>query len=183
MLLNGSPFLEAITLELLEDLHRTTLTARLQDMVGLLSRALAFLGMLDTGIEIGKTYRPFRVASGEDGAASATWVQWCQRWLKTSTLADRTKKHSYYDVLKAGRWLAQHHPEVTSPAQWTHELAIEFVAAVTHLTIGEWGYQPLASIQKQRGKMLRPSTKRGLIASLRVFFQDCQQWQWIPRHF
>jgi hypothetical protein len=38
----------------------------------------------------------------------------------------------------AGRWLSQAHPEVTSPAQWTRELAAEYVAAVLSLKIGAW---------------------------------------------
>src|SRR5579859_3211688 len=70
MLLNGSPFLEDLTQELLEELHRTTVTARLQDMVGLFSRVLTFLGILDKGIETGKIYKPFRVTAGEDGGAA-----------------------------------------------------------------------------------------------------------------
>ena len=39
-----------------------------------------------------------------------------------------------------GRSLVEHvnHPEVTGPADFTHEIAIEFVAAVMDMKVGEW---------------------------------------------
>ena len=53
----------------------------------------------------------------------STWVSWFERWLNTSTL--RQRKNGYYKLRHMGRWLAQQHPQVTSPAQWTRALAAE----------------------------------------------------------
>jgi hypothetical protein len=45
----------------------------------------------------------------------------------------------YYGLLQAGRWLTEHHPDITSPAQWTRDLALEYVASVKQRKIGELG--------------------------------------------
>ncbi len=43
----------------------------------------------------------------------------------------RQEKELIMMQIKTGRWLADKHPKVTSPEQWTRQLAIKFVADET----------------------------------------------------
>ncbi len=89
----------------------------------------------------------------------------------------------YYNLLKAGRWLGQHHPEITSPAQWTRDIAIEFVAAVDQMCVGDYA-SPAGRLGLPRlGQSLLPSAKCGILRAASMFFQDCQAWEWIPLQF
>lgn len=105
---------------------------------------------------------------------------WCRRWREYSTL--QGKGHTYNLLLKVGRWLNVHHPEVGGPADFTYDIAIEFVAAVMEMKVGEWisvGRQ--SQLPKARvGLPLRPNAKARLLKCLRTFLRDCQEWGWIP---
>jgi hypothetical protein len=86
-------------------------------------------------------------------------------------------------LYKAGRWLAKVHPECATPAEWTRQIAAEWVATVCRLTVGEW-MQADSKYQRQRiGKPLAASTKSQHLVTLSAFFRDCQEWEWIPRRF
>jgi hypothetical protein len=39
---------------------------------------------------------------------------------------------------KVGRWLADEHPQIRNPAEWTRELSIEWMACVDRLIIGQY---------------------------------------------
>ncbi|HEV7377771.1 MAG TPA: tyrosine-type recombinase/integrase [Pyrinomonadaceae bacterium] len=112
----------------------------------------------------------------------AEWRCWCQRWRDTSTLAPSSRTTVYYNALKIGRWLAHRHPEVLTPHLWTRELALEYVAAVDRMKIGEWS-NPGGMYADQHGKPLRPNAKEKHLGSVRAFFRDCQEWDWIKRRF
>lgn len=108
------------------------------------------------------------------------WVSWCQRWFDTSTLSLNTRQNIYRLLLRVGRWLAQNHPNITSPAQWTRDLAAKYVAAVLKLCVGDWTHQP--PVQKAR-KPLQAHSKERFLASMRTHHRDGQSWGWIQRHF
>jgi integrase len=38
-------------------------------------------------------------------------------------------------------------------------------------------------IQTRAGKPIRPRSKAHILGATRVFFRDCQEWEWIPRRF
>ncbi|MFZ0276745.1 MAG: site-specific integrase [Candidatus Sulfotelmatobacter sp.] len=65
------------------------------------------------------------------------WARLCRRWLDTSTVSDRYRRKSYYFLLNVGRWLANEHPEINSPADWTRELAAEAVAVTCQWRAGD----------------------------------------------
>jgi integrase len=102
--------------------------------------------------------------------------------LDTSTVSDRYRRKSYYFLLNVGRWLANEHPEINSPADWTRDLAAEAVAVTCQWRAGDWcTFAPVHV--KNQGHALKPSTYAGRISALRVFFRDLQEWELIPRRF
>ncbi len=58
------------------------------------------------------------------------WLACAERWRDLTPKRPTAKRMEFSCVLAAGRWLAQVHPEVTRPGQWTPTLAAEYVAAV-----------------------------------------------------
>jgi integrase len=106
------------------------------------------------------------------------WAAWCVRWKQHSPLP--TRSSLYNELLLVGRWLTLTHPQMVSPEQWTRQTALDYVAAVSRMRIGEWSlWQDI----RQRGQPLRPSTKQHKLSVVRRFFTDCQAWNWLPRHF
>jgi integrase len=117
--------------------------------------------------------------SGTDGSVAAEWLGWCRRWREHSAL--RNRDSIYYVLLKIGRWLQECHPDVTSPAQWTYELAAEFVALVDRMTIGDWADAHCRLYQRERlGQPLSANAKARQLSALRTFLHDCQEWSWVP---
>lgn len=182
LLVNRHPNLEAVSRETLEFIYHQTVPSHLRNSVILLSRVLVHLGIiaqpLTADIITDNRY-------GGKGAAEGVheeWVSWCQRWRNTSTFAPNTREGTYYNLLKAGHWLAENHPEITSPAQWTRALTIEYVAAVDRMVVGQW--VPKRNFRSElAGKPLTPRSKSHLLGAISVFFRDCQEWLWIPRRF
>jgi integrase len=181
LLLNRSPRLEDLNYEALNTLHQQ-IFATLKPGVVYLSRALANLGVIAQPLFASKPKltRRFGAEGALDGV-SPEWLQSCHRWHDTSTLASSTRQGVFYRLAHAGRWLSQVHPEVTSPAQWTRELAAEYVAAVLSLKIGAWSTPGRAL--ENHGKPVTVRVKQSRLAAARCFFEDCQEWQWIPRRF
>ncbi len=182
LLRNRSPYLETLTDELLETVHQTCTIACVRDRLFQVSRALAALGLIRRPLPDPKAAsRP--KTSETDGQISQSWLWWCRRWRDHSPTEERG--HSYYSLLKVGRWLNTCHPEVSGPADFTYEIAIACVAAVMDMKVGEWiSQEKRARLPDDRlGQPLRPNARAKLLKSLRTFLRDCQEWGWIPIHF
>jgi integrase len=182
LLRNRSPYLEMLTDELLETVNQTCIIPSVRDRLYQVSRALAAWGLIHRPLPDPKAAsRP--KTSETDGQISESWRWWCQRWRDHSPSED--KGHSYYALLKVGRWLNACHPEVSSPADFTYELAVSFVAAVMEMNVGEWiSQEKRARLPVDRlGQPLRPNARAKFLKSVRTFFRDCQEWAWIPIHF
>ena len=177
LLRNRSPVLEHLSEELLATVDQSCSLPCVQSCLFQVSRALCGLGVIGRPLPEMRRERP--APSGTDGSLSPDWLRWCQRWRTQTTIRDAS--HSYYALLKVGRWLLVHHPDVTSPEQWTYELAAEFVAAVCRMKIGEWcdPHQRQNPGARRLGQPLRPNSQARLLKSLRVFLRDCQEWGWI----
>jgi hypothetical protein len=78
--------------------------------------------------------------------------------------------------------LAAKHPQVAEPADLSRAIALEYVAAVDRMIIGEWA-NPDANYVRPLGKRLKPTAKASHLSAMRHFIRDLQEWEWIPRRF
>ncbi|MFI6777503.1 tyrosine-type recombinase/integrase [Nocardia sp. NPDC050412] len=177
LLFNRSPHLEDLDTELFDRFrtHRMLEGARLNALYAL-QRAVADLGFCD----------PPRARTGEHSVRATggapVWQQWADRWYATSTLTPRVRGHVRSTLLKVGRWLAAEHPEAADPADWTRQTCAAWVAALDRMNVGDY-VQRIAGLGDRLGKPLQASSKEGHLAALRRFFDDCHEWEWLPRRF
>jgi hypothetical protein len=179
-LLCGSPYPEAITRQALEACHQVYLPLPMHRFVVRISKVLTHWHVIEQPLTP-HTNDP-RPTTVTIAGVHPDWLTWCQRWKATSTITSKSKQGYYYGLLQAGRWLAEHHPQITSPAQWTRELALEYVASVKQRKIGELGTLN-SRLGDRLGKPLTPSSQLNHLLALRAFFRDCQEWEWIPVRF
>lgn len=90
------------------------------------------------------------------------------------------------DLLRTGRWLAIHHPEVTTPADFARELTAELVAAVNQMCIGDFSCEHLNVPLKEPGKHLVFLRWSELTnekqKSLQIFQHHNMPRMWLYRH-
>lgn len=148
LLLNRSPRLEDLTIEVLEAVRQQS-TPYIKRGVGTISHTLQRLGIitrtLSRTIKADDTVDRYRAVDD----VPLQWTGWCLRWRDTSTLAPSSRTALYYNMLKVGRWLAHHHPDVLSLGLWTRELALEYVAAVDRMRVGEWEHSEDARLKQK----------------------------------
>jgi len=145
--------------------------------LGLLARALAHLGLIAAPLPRRQGERvPFAERPAVPDVAPE-WLDWCRRWHRAAVGLTEPVRDGYTcALLRTGRWLAQAHPEVTSPEQWTYDLAADWTAMVRDLTIGHYcGETDARRYQGRVGVPLRASTKATLFVALRTFFADLQE--------
>ena len=172
LLLNKSPRTSDLTRPFLEQIHIATApNPGRRAMVYRLSRILVHLGILETALPLlgglpAKTFKEER----ERGIAPE-WVEWVERWFATTTRPLPHRLDMGLDLLRMGRWLAQHHPEVTTPADFTRELAAEVVAAVNQMNIGDFSCENLNVPLKNPGKPWSAVRKHGFPGCASPLFQ------------
>jgi hypothetical protein len=177
LLLNHSPYLADLSTPALEEFrtHRA-IHYLMRSPVYAIHRAVAALGYVDPPHRL-----PARAEVLVEGV-HGTWQQWVERWTTTSPLTHKVRRTFRTILLKVGRWLAQAHPDVSEPAQWTRELCAEYLAMVERLCIGDYA-QRRAPLGQRIGRPLSAKSKAGYIVAVRTFFHDCQEWEWITRRF
>ncbi len=111
------------------------------------------------------------------------WAAWCERWHHTSTLTPHVRDHYFGDLCMVGRWLAVHHPDVSSPTDWTSQTALEWRAAVTRMRVGDWSPRLPGANRERLGHPLGASRQAAILVTMRSFFGDCHEWEWIPARF
>jgi integrase len=184
LLLNGSPYASDLTLPHLAQVHTAMAPIpRRRAMIYRLSRILAHLGCLPSPLPLlgglaASTYK----AEREHGIAPS-WVEWVERWFTTTTRPLPHRRDMRLDLLRLGRWLAQHHPEVTTPADFSRELAAEVVAAVNQMSIGDFSCENLNVPLKNPGKPWSATRKHGFLGVLRRCFSEAIDWGWMERRF
>jgi hypothetical protein len=181
-LIQRSARLDAITPE---TLRKVASSAQLliRRATATLSQALMRMGIIECAVDHQNVPAPkppsgYRASDG----VRPEWLDYCQRWRATSTSAPSTREHVYYRILKCGRWLADKHSELAGPADISRAVAIEYVAAVDRMTIGEWA-NPNANYVQPLRNPLKPRAKASHLSAMRHFIRDLQEWEWIPRRF
>lgn len=182
-LINRSPHLEDLTTEVFLKIRESHMPPSINAALVAVSRALAVLGLIKEPLK--ERFKPSeRLAEPviREGVSKA-WLEWCDRWMQTSTHARRTRLGIYYQLLKAGRWLARSRPEITNPTQWKRDLAAEYVAAVDRMLVGEWSPGVRLYSQPKLGQPLLARSKNAALSAMRIFFRNCYEWGWMPLHF
>jgi integrase len=184
LLLNRSPHVRDLTRPFLEQVHAAMAPIpRRRAMVYRLSRILVHLGFMTSPLPLlgglpASTYK----AERERGIAPE-WIAWVERWFTTTTRPLHTRLDMRRDLLRVGRWLAVHHPEVTTPAQFTRELAAELVAAANQMCIGDFSCDNLNVPLIDPGKPWSATRKHAFLGVLRRCLTDAQEWGWMERRF
>jgi integrase len=182
-LVNRSPHLDDLTTEVFIQIRQNHMPPSINAALVVVSRALVALGLIKEPLK--ERFKPNqglndpRIRNG----VPSEWLEWCDRWTKTSTNSVRTRIGMYYQLLKAGRWLAQTHPEFISPSHWTRQLAAEYVAAVDRMKVGEWSPGVELFTQPKLGQPLKPRSKAAALSAMRIFFRNCAEWGWMPLRF
>ena len=177
LLLNRSPHLQDLSTVAFTALNAHPATSgRHPAALHALQRVVADLGHCDAPVRPGYNHSPGIL--GTDPA----WAGWVQRWHDTSTLTPNVRNIVRTLMAKAGRWLAAEHPEITEPNQWTRSTCADWVAAIDRMSIGDYT-QRRDHLNARAGAPIAPRTKAHTLMASRTFFRDCQEWEWIPRHF
>ncbi|MGW2151604.1 tyrosine-type recombinase/integrase [Nonomuraea bangladeshensis] len=177
----GSPQLEHIGEEqlhaLVED-YRADRPSRRQGLFKV-SRVLADKGIITAPLTSNGHHRgpkPETLAS-----VPPEWLEWAQRWRKLATCEPGTLRTMFSVILVAGRWAAEKHPESIAPDTWTRDMAAEYVADTLQATVGQW-----AGHNRNQVRFGEPISAGGManrIDSLRSFFCDLIEWEWIKPRF
>ncbi len=92
LLMNRSPYLEDLSKEVLDALHRGNIPDYLKREVVLISRVLTALGIIDKPLSPAPNTDELAGDHDTSSESLSVWREWSQRWSKTSTLAPRTRK-------------------------------------------------------------------------------------------
>jgi integrase len=181
LLVNGSPLLEDLTTEALEEVYNGHTTKERRRSLQRLSKTLHALSLIQRPLQHGYMEARGGKRSNLTVGISNQWIQAAKRWRDTSTLSPRTRGEVYYGLLKMGRWASTTYPAEASPELWTRETAARCVAEICRMSVGQWTNQ--VHTQTNPKRPLTPRAINGQLQAVRFFFRDCQEWEWIPRKF
>ena len=177
LLLNRSPRLDDLDTAAFAALRAHPATDGHQgSMLYALQRVVAALGYCDPPVRTGYNHAP------DIEGADPAWAAWIERWHATSTLTPKVRATVRTIIAKTGRWLAVEHPEITEPGQWSRATCAAWVAAVDRMSVGDW-VQRRDALGGRVGEPISPRTKAHNLTATRMFFRDCQEWEWIGRRF
>lgn len=171
----GDPRLESFDNAVLER-TRALYASRIGKRVVMLANGLSALGITKEMIR----FRVYADQRGvEVGDVHPGWIDWCRRWVGTSTLREATRHATYNVLMRVGIWLRRSHPEVAGPEGWTPDVCAGYLAAVDRLVVGEWtgsafDYRYVPNV----GKPVRPQTKVAMHHAMRRFLTDAERWGW-----
>lgn len=126
----------------------------------------------------GQAERRQRWTEALEKGIATEWAALVRRWDETSTLEPKSRKSVRTYLLQAGRWLAQEYPDVTHPAQWTTEMAAEYVASAVRAKVGQYAVRQNGFAEGKVGTAQSPKTVASRITAMRRFFMDVQKWKW-----
>ncbi len=171
-----SPYLEDISEALLADLGA-------EDRSLHLASFRIALGLQQLGILAPQPARsaspssPFNPSPHFDVSGMAPeWSAWCLAWYEQAVdLTPRTRQAYAWHLLRVGRWLHQHAPQVRTPGQWTEDLALRVRADLFSWKVGQYGSHVGQDLLKRREIFGQPLGAGGIshyYAVLSRFFSD-----------
>jgi integrase len=182
-LINGSARLKDLTKQQLDQYYvQAKARARRLDIWSL-SYVLVSLDVINEPIKNTREQSTPKEQSRVLEGVPPKWAQSAIKWHDTSTLALSTRTGVYYCVLAMGRWLSKTHPNISLPADWDRALSAQAVAAIHRMKHGDYSDGVKTIAPEKIGFPLSASAKVTYLNSLRTFFRDLQEWEWIPRRF
>ena len=180
LLVNRHPSLDALTASVLQQASALNQRKDIAHRFGQLHRVLIDLAILsDEAVEQIET-KPATMVFQEEYVQGIhpRWVSWVRAFWQQTPWTERHRTAITAQALMAGRWLAQHHPQMTEPSQWSREVALEYVAYMCNeATVFDYA-SPL--IQRQRlgksGEPLKPASISARLQGLRAFFRGLQKY-------
>ncbi len=171
----GDPKLESFSKMRLEHTHKVY-GGRIGSRVIMVGNGLAALGIAKESIRF-RLYQSRRGIEADE--VHPEWMEWCRRWLETSTLREGSRRGVYNTLMRVGIWLRRTHPEVTGPGHWTVDVCAAYLAAVNKLNIGDWAGSTFDyRLLPTRGKPLTAQSKVAVYQAMRRFLADVQSWEW-----
>jgi len=155
MLVNRTPYMDRLTADVLVSVQELLATipsiarVRGRQMLMQLQTALCRLDILDEPAvlacdKVSAKYPPALTA--HDTTIDPTWLAWVRAFYdQTPMRHEKTKLDICYNLLTAGRWLKQAHPDVNDPLHWDEMIAAAYVTY---------------TCQALRGDQTRPSNLR-----------------------
>ncbi|TGE03547.1 site-specific integrase [Hymenobacter fodinae] len=181
LLLARSPHLTDLALPVLQRVHDLAADLPyLRRACILLSKALHGLGILTEALTPGPRLRVGR--RGEQDSMPEAWRSLLQRWASTESCNESVRNQVLTAAAKAARWSASQ-PGAPTPEQWTAPIALQFVAAVKTMRMGQWLHPAHAGRYSLADREMKPASRAQLLSCLRRFFTDCQEWGWLPVQF
>ena len=181
MLTTRSAEFDAYTEEALWSLQHGGWGEIVKRSCGKMSRALSLLGHLPEPIHM-RRFSRFRDRDTEGIAPE--WVALCHRWRETSAIGAPTRQSGHGFLLRTGLWLADKHPKVRRPSDWTPDIAAQAIRWVTDLRVGEYALASAPSVPAhRRGKPMMVNTQCAILMHLRRFFFDVEAWGWETLRF
>lgn len=176
MLLNNNPRLEGMTTELLWQAQRYH-DEQVSRYIGRISHGLAALGIIASPVRM-RNYTEWHEKPVDN--INPEWAMWCRRWRETSVLRPRSRESQYSFILRCGLWLAQEHPDIKTPADWSVEVCASFIAAVGRMKVDELALGTNRGQRRSRrsGEPMKPQSRSHFIYSLRRFMTDFESWGW-----
>jgi integrase len=104
------------------------------------------------------------------------WYQWCMAWYDQAVDLTPTIRTQYASqILAVGRWLRKQVPEISTPEQWTEELAVRFRSELCSWTTGAYVGDRARHVLQMKGNLGAPIKPHGIdhyLCSLRRFLSD-----------
>ena len=179
LLVTGSPEVEAVRVEHVDAAYAEgNLSEYARRVVYRVSRALELAGVTDRPARV-----PSRSRRAEKTGVAPEWAAWCDRWRAASPRPAKTRDRHHGTLLRVGLWLAERHPEVRSPADWTSATCLDFVAYVSEARVGDYVFARVGRAAAAPGKPMTAKARSGLLYAVRSFFGDLQGWGWVEPRF
>ena len=186
LLVNRHPCIEALSAQTIATVNELlpTLSGRGaydgQRLLSQLQTALSYLDILDEPVLVAAPADPKRFLSvwRNDPTVDARWVAWiCAFYEQTPYQHERTIRRMSYQLLMAGRWLKQYHPDICEPDQWTEALANEYVTYTCQALCGDLILPSNTKYIQFRDtpQRLGPASITHRLYAMRTFFSHLQR--------